>query len=550
MKSIQWLIVAAVTSLLSYGHLYIVILQQDPVECPTTAGHVGWQPLRVQAEGSVQSLATSPEPIVEKAASPVVVQAAPNPPGDETTEGNRSNDNSRLLMEQTVRLLFQDPQRAEEYLREHPWDNFSFYVYDNLPEAYTWEANAACVEKHRQLPHECDWGESICGQDVPVPTKRNYASSRMNRNADLILAKVLAQYNGTLRTYDPAQATLFVVPYASQAHVHCHRVSEQELQSQFLDQLQYLNETTQHKHLFLASAVFWRARKELFRYPLLATVSDVGRWCEKVGDCGKMVIPYANTNPEYQPNVVGTQDLSVQDRNFSLVAKYSQQISGSSYIRVAFMQEAQRYEKEVSPLLAGKPMSVGGLSGKGRSMGGEREILSMYRDTVFCPILRGDDPVQKRPYDAWLSGCIPVVLKYNSTEEDFPSYYARNAVSIRHTYPFSVGSFYGVPDMGLPYRDMVVEIDAHECGDEHGIVCMLHTLERLLEQEPERLTKIKETIRRVVPLLSYGMEQNALQYPDVVSAILVKARHYIEHLQPSDMAPPKKKRYRKRKAAA
>jgi hypothetical protein len=133
------------------------------------------------------------------------------------------------IMDETVRLLL-PPKRAEEYIRQHPSHNFSFFVYDDLPSELRWQHNSKCLETKLNIPHwqkgssgqisNCDWGSSICTQVNSSNSK--YSSRRFNRNGDVVMAKLLLEDSCPLRTYDPTKADVFIVPYPSSAHCACH----------------------------------------------------------------------------------------------------------------------------------------------------------------------------------------------------------------------------------------------------------------------------------------------------------------------------------------
>ena len=77
--------------------------------------------------------------------------------------------------------------------------------------------------------------------------------------------------------------------------------------------------------------------------------------------------------------------------------------------------------------------------------------------------------------------------------------------------------------MGIDYSDIVVEIDSKKCGVE----CIPTILGDLLMKNPDVLRKKQEYLAHVATLLTYGMEDNSLQYVDSISALLVMAKHYI-----------------------
>jgi hypothetical protein len=122
-----------------------------------------------------------------------------------------------------------------------------------------------------------------------------------------------------------------------------------------------------------------------------------------------------------------------------------------------------------------------------------------------------------------LSGCIPVVLRYESDEPGYPSFFDPRKSSTRTVYPFAQGIFYGIPEMGLDYGGLVVPING-TCG----VGCIFPTLENMLVHQQDRILEIQENIAKVASLLSYGMKSNdTFQYPDAEVASLVQIRHYL-----------------------
>lgn len=186
-------------------------------------------------------------------------------------------------------------------------------------------------------------------------------------------------------------------------------------------------------------------------------------------------------------------------------------------------QEFFRELTKVSNLtLAGYPTQVALLSGRSLINVGETTVQRAYGDTIFCPCIRGDQSPQKRIFDSILNGCIPVVLSYNSSNEESLSFYAKHGDTIRQTYPFAEGNFDKWPNMGIDWRDLVVSVDG-SCGPK----CILPTLEKLLSNHWDMLVYKQHTLAKYAKLFSVGMETNGLQHVDAVSALLVHARHYI-----------------------
>lgn len=113
------------------------------------------------------------------------------------------------VLDEVVRLLL-PPDRAALYIKRYPGRNFTYYLYE-LPEEYHWRTIGRCIADRYPNASNCDWGSTTC-TEVQSRDGR-YSARRYNRNADFIVAKILDEYRGPLRTDDPTQADLFVVPY-------------------------------------------------------------------------------------------------------------------------------------------------------------------------------------------------------------------------------------------------------------------------------------------------------------------------------------------------
>jgi hypothetical protein len=448
------------------------------------------------------------------------------------------------IMDEVVRLLL-PPKRAEEYIRQHPSRNFSFFVYDDLPSELTWQHNSKCLEtklntldkKNKKNESSgqisnCDWGSSICKQ-VNSSTSA-YSKRRFNRNGDVVMAKALLEYYGPLRTYDPTKADVFVVPYPSSAHCACYdtkfarcRVKDHVIQSTLFDKLAYLNSTTVKRHVFFTSGQSAVSQPLIAKQPLLVALEPHKHDCPSGKNCGRISMPYVNTNPEYQPDEVFRRlSMPPKNRTYALAAVMSTKIETTyvKNVRAEFMDVAESimtsYDNQTSGGIAGMPIMVTGLMN--RSLSDESDILGLYQDAIFCPCFKGDTPAQKRIFDALLSGCIPVTLEYSSFEKGYPSHFERKGSSIRNVYPFARGSFYGDPEMGIDYGQIVVGING-TCG----IPCLVPVLEDLLLNHRDKIREMQENIGRVARLFSFGMERNSLKHVDAIAAMLVKIHHYV-----------------------
>jgi hypothetical protein len=455
------------------------------------------------------------------------------------------------IMDDIVRLLL-PPQLAEIYIRHHPSRDFSFFVYDDIPSEFTWHENSKCLAATLNIPNwrngtgsqisNCDWGSSICTQ--VNASNSPYSKRRFNRNGDVVIAKALLEYSGSLRTYDATKADVFVVPYPSSAHCACVsgrlarcQLSNLYLQDNLFANLAYLNNSTLNRHVFLNSGQSEVAQRLIRELPLVASLEPHKHDCPFQNmNCGRITMPYVNTNPDYQPDRVYQRLSRPTKRTYALAAIVSTKIYAppERNVRPEFMNVSQSimtsYNNQTSARymrgngIGGKPIMVSDISSADqRSLSNERDILDLYQDSIFCPCLRGDTPAQKRIFDALLSGCIPVVLEYESYEgRRFPSHFEQRGPSIRTVYPFARGSFKNYPKMGIDYSKIMVTIDG-ACG----IPCLVPALEDLLLNHRDQVREMQENIGRVARLFSFGMEHNSMKQVDAIAALLVKIHHYV-----------------------
>ena len=457
-------------------------------------------------------------------------------------------------MDDAVRILYgpDNVAKAENYLRQisaaHPSGKFRFYIYDSLPEDRTWSYLSRCIErklnrpgkkgnKYGNLTSNCDWGTSICSETTR--SSGYYSSRRFNRNGDVILSQLFSEYKGKLRTYDANEAHVFIVPYASTADcacrntkARCFKIKSHMIAENVLDHLEHLSPATLSRHVFFNSAQGDVAQPTMREMPLLVGMEPMRDMMIQGENSGQVIMPYANTNEQYQPkHFLGRSgsDISALPWKSSLDRRYAMSAflfrtsikSDEQNVRQMFFDKAQRYVSQ-NQTLGGRQVFV-----SDTMVDAEEEIFKVYKDSIFCPCLHGDTPGQKRIFDVWLSGCIPVVFEYHESHETgYPSHFEQGGSSIRIVYPFVRGTFVSEPEMGIDYHQLLVPING-TCG----VPCLIPTLEKLLLDEPHQIQKIQDNIAQVVSLFSFGMEHNALGYPDAIAAALVQIRHFVLNLR-------------------
>lgn len=471
--------------------------------------------------------------------SPVTL--IPAPPGDAietiarrehiSTLLNVKNDKMLSLlhpMDQIVHFLL-PPRDAEMYTEKLPGEQFRFYVYTNLPHPYSWQGVSESMEtiprcrsnldnmtRDEFVAEFCDWASSVCN---PRNHTHNcqYNKARNNRNGDTVLSKLFTEYHGPMRTYNAEEAHLYVVPFPAAGWACASHMANPKValnwtffQAEILDRLEFFNSTTKYSHVFLYS--FEQPQQTpLINLPLVASISVRKR-------TGHVVIPYVNTHSEYQPSYLKQRrvdrDAFYSQKNISMAVVMASRISGNGAIRQAFIDRADEW---FNGEIGGLPVSITNIQEK-RKLPNEVETMKLYRQSIFCPCLRGDEPNQKRFFDVILSGCIPVVMSYASGQNS-TTYFAPGAYPIEKFLPLAQKAFAGAPTMGLNYSDVVIEIDG-KCGP----ACMKGNLEALLK-DPVRLRHKQARLDQVARLFSFGMGQDAFQHVDAVTALLVQARH-------------------------
>jgi hypothetical protein len=272
-------------------------------------------------------------------------------------------------MEDVIGMFHEDQKQAQEYISKHPTREFRFYVYNLTDHPYDWKNARDCVENKAHAPENvtrqgyfdnvCGFRASICNPIQQSADK--YSSRRLNRNVDVVLSQLFAEYDGPLRTYDPRNATLFVVPYPSTAWFLCfgarkaaqQKTSVSHLETTLFPSLTFWSPSdpvSQQRH------VFWQSGEGHLQDLEHAIVTSVNTPRKKFGG-RHFVVPYVNTNREYQPAqlIRQQQEAFFAHRNYSLVSFMSAKISGNGQMRQEFMNRSQEL---IGDTLGGLPVHV------------------------------------------------------------------------------------------------------------------------------------------------------------------------------------------------
>lgn len=404
------------------------------------------------------------------------------------------------------------------------------FIYNTLAEEFSIEAVSTCINNkyNADRSNNCDWDPVVCNENSSG-TYPYYNLYRTNFNNDVVLLKRFLRYEHV--TKDPNEADLFIVPpYPHKSHCLCQQkdpnhimcsYSYKYIESEIINKMEYFKAHLS-KHLFILGSDWALANPPLRKKSILQLSLGSADGCRKRGkdvsfNCGSLVVPYVNTDVDYQPNSLANLAESWwldRPRQYSLTA-----IMGTpSHLQV----RGELYSNATTLLgeeIGGLPIHLS-TSGKNRNLKRHDVAMHIYRNSTFCPVLAGDDCGQKRFFDVILSGCIPIVLRYSSDEQGWPSWFRQGACSIRRAYPFGRGAFFNDTNAGIDYTTLVVEIDA-SCG----LGCIKPTLENLM-MNPDKIRRLRRSLMGAARLFTYGLEEESYGYPDAFSALLVTLRHY------------------------
>jgi len=448
---------------------------------------------------------------------------------DDSPLEKRKRTDIDSVWRQTTKLLYRDSPHLSEWLSKPP---LKLFIYESFAEEFSIHAVSTCIDSkyNADKSNNCGWEPLVCNENSSG-TFPFYNLYRTNFNNDVVLLKRFLSYEYV--TKDPREADIFIVPYPHKSHCLCRQnnptkimcsYSYKFIDKEIIERMEYFKNYTS-KHLFIFGSDWNLANPPLRKKTPLHLSLGPADGCRKQGmdvngNCGSLVVPYVNTDSEYQPNNLNALSRSWwldRHRFYGLAA-----IMGTPKhlkVRMEFFENATAL---LGDNIFGKPIYLS-TSANDRNLKRHDIAMDIYRNSTFCPILAGDDTGQKRFFDVILSGCIPVVLQYTSDEKGWSSWFHRNRSSIRRCYPFGRGVFFNDTMAGIDYTSFVVQIDG-DCG----LKCMKPRLEALL-REPDKIRRLRKNLMEAARLLSYGLDQGSYGYPDAFSALLVTLRHYSSH---------------------
>jgi hypothetical protein len=390
-----------------------------------------------------------------------------------------------------------------------------FYIYENLPKELGVDVEDQLYELYRNESYD-----------------NNY-------KVDLALLQLFRSFPG--RTWKPEEADIFVVPYLHAGHcilqygwsVGCRQVTTKVFVEQLYPSLTYFNETTKERHLFLALAGLDHTRKQLRNNSLILTAGPR----KPTSLPGFIVVSQLNDHPRFQPSniIAHPDDWWTRPRKYAFVSHYGENNNamhgkGGRRFRRFFRRDFDaHYSADKGKTMAGLPFSLshGGQNWKFQ----KDDIYQQYADSVFCPILAGDMAWQRRFFDVIMSGCLPVVLSWNTsrgTSWHIPETMSPITPSIDMAYPFAKGRFSG-KDLAVDYESFVVQCPGNVTNQE-DVSSLRMTMLDLLENKPDEIRQRQLNMKEYAMAFSFGLGEDAHRYNDAFARIVRVLKQYIDDL--------------------
>ena len=444
-------------------------------------------------------------------------------------------------IQEATRLLYKKSNQLDYWIHQPPP---KVYIYQTLPQEMSVASVSKCIDERynsrtSKQQATCGWFPKVC-DELSSSSNPHYNVYRDNFNSDVVLIHRFSTYPHV--TQDPNSADFFVVPYPHRSHCFCKNDNTKKMyscsysfsyiQEHVLSKLPYYNITSKSRHLFMLGSDFALSNPPFRReVPFHVSTgpadgcrpnrhSNGKNWTEL---CGSITVPFVNTNRDYQPDSVTKRS---DDWWITRPRKYAMAVILGTPPQLGVRRDLMKRQHELfGGNISDLPIVIQDIGTRQRFLTQHHQVMQTYQDTVFCPTLAGDDCGQKRFFDVIMSGCIPVVLSYQDSDEpSWASWFKPGLCSIRRSFPYSRGTFYGDSAAGIDYTEFVVQVNG-TCGLE----CIKSTLEGIMNT-PNELKRMRMALKRYAHLFSYGLEESSGTSVDAFSALLVSIRHYLSSL--------------------
>ena len=397
------------------------------------------------------------------------------------------------------------------------WSNTSIYPVGNMLRIYVYES---------LIPKEL-------GKDVEDFLYQQHLRPQSFKSTELPWIRLFRSYPG--RTWDPFNADLFVVDYAHSGHcsyyygweLKCRHVPNQLTQELLLSSLPHFS-GNESRHLFLLSNDRHMLHPHLLKMPL--TLSFGPRLVDTPSP-GFLISGQFNDLPHYQPSVLVPKftkdEWWTRHRRFSFVCLSGEENErmrkGGRKFRRYFHQDMDAQVNDMNQLgglpYHFEPIVEGAFNAT--------TSYDLYSNAVFCPVLAGDAPWQRRFFDVIMSGCVPVVLSW--TRDGKKSWFTpEKPVPIADAYPFAKGQFGGDETIEIDYESIVVECPGNR-QNESDVSCLRRTMEDMLLHRPDEIRMKQLQLKRYALAFALGLGEDAHKYEDGFARTIRALKYYFDH---------------------
>jgi hypothetical protein len=381
---------------------------------------------------------------------------------------------------------------------------------------------------------------------------------KYNWITDLVLVRLFQTFPG--RTYDPADADIFVVPYLHIAHcmkagymIECRSLNEKTTSTELFQHLSFYNASTAHRHLFFLSESEFMSHRWLLRQPLVTFYGPrwdhIGKRSKTLSPPGHILIPQYNARPDFQPSVVLATQQAQQTRDLSLVfaAPYLNRNMGGGGVK-----SPRIFRKFLLESLAAiNHTTIGGLpfiasddiQQYTNNSAHKDGLYGLYRRAIFCPILAGDITWQRRFFDVMACGCLPVVMSYklslphtqkdnmSGIQKDMQNNWTEHHSWFVPEHAFEIGDTWSVRESypyleHIDYRGFTVEVEGNLTVHD-DLSHVAHTLEELSKSA---LHQKQVAMSKAAVSFLYGVGPDAHRYEDAFAHLIRSLRTYLDDL--------------------
>jgi hypothetical protein len=266
----------------------------------------------------------------------------------------------------------------------------------------------------------------------------------------------------------------------------------------------------------------------------------------------ELVVFQFNDAPRFQPSqlLAKTEDWWIRPRKYAFSFFFGANnpnmrfMIGGRRFRTYFRQDMEQHYGDTNTTIAGMPYQLHVLStttataDHGVNSDKLNYAFDSYQNSIFCPVLAGDTSWQRRFFDAILSGCLPLVLMWDTPKHMggkswfLPTIENTRSItfSVQQTYPFAKGLFPGdeEQEVEIDYESFVVECPGNPVN-ESDVSSIRLTVEDMLRNRPDEIRQRQLAMKKVALSFTFGMGDDAHKYNDGFARMIRALRYTVDN---------------------